>query len=84
MELGVEVNTVLDYGVKKSVRAKLTDEHSQSSLPFLVMSGKAYGVADLELGTTIIVHWRRARTGIVWDLVKKAMQVGYPIEIESW
>jgi len=70
--------------VKAHDRGVLSDEHSASSygIPVLVWRGTPYGTADMPAGARIRVIWRKARTGPVWSLIQRAINAGYPIEID--
>jgi len=65
-------------------RAMLTNTHPASSyrIPVLVWRGQAYGIADLPPDTKIKVVWKKARVGPVWSLIQRAIDAGYPIEID--
>jgi len=62
----------------------LSDEHPTSShgTPVLVFNGQRYGIAELDPCTKITAFWKEARTGPVWSMIQKAMDAGYPIEID--
>ena len=50
--------------------------------PVLVMGGKPYEAPVLPKGCRVLVVWREARTGPVWELIHRAMTTGqFPIEI---
>ena len=65
-------------------RGILTDEHSASSygITVLVFGGRAYGTADLMPDVKITALWKKARIGPVWAIIQRAIDVGYPIEID--
>jgi len=74
----------VDY--KGDERGLLTDDHLASSygIPVLVFRGEPHGIADLALSgiTRLSVVWKKARTGPVWSLIQRALNAGYPIEID--
>jgi hypothetical protein len=50
--------------------------------PVLVMDGKPYEAPVLPEGCRVLVVWREARTGPVWELIHRAVTTGqFPIEI---
>ena len=50
--------------------------------PVLVIDGRAYGASELPEGSTVLVHWSEARTGPVWELIRRAMAIGqFPTQI---
>jgi hypothetical protein len=65
-------------------RGLLTTDHPQSSygIPVLVIGGIAHGIADLPPGCVVRVVWKKTRTGPVWVLIQKAIDAGYPIEVD--
>lgn len=67
-----------------SDRAELRDDRAECHYgqPVLVLLGQALGIAELPAGSRIEVAWRKARQGPVWSMVQKAIDVGYPIDIQ--
>ena len=71
---------------------------SYHRLPVLVFQGEPLGIADVVTSdgakvkclltyginriTKIKAVWRQTRTGPVWSLIQKAIDAGYPIEID--
>ena len=59
-----------------------TEGSSSLRGPVLVIDGKVYGAPELPEGSKVVVHWREACTGPVWELIRRAMAIGqFPIEI---
>lgn len=79
MNLSVHVK-----GPGYSDRAELRDDRAEChhGQPVLVLMGKALGIAELPPGGRIEITWRKSRIGPVWAMVQKAIEVGYPIDID--
>jgi hypothetical protein len=65
-------------------RGILTTGYPQNSsgIPVLVFDGKPHGPADLMPGTKTTAVWRKGRMGPVWTFLQKAIDAGYPIEVD--
>ena len=66
-------------------RAELCDDRAEClpGQPVLVLRGKVLGIAELPLGTRIEVVWRKGRTDPVRAMVQKAIDAGYPINMDQ-
>jgi len=67
-----------------SDRAELRDDRAECHYgqPVLVLRGQAVVISELPPGSRIVVTWHKARTGPVWAIVQKAIDAGYPIDVE--
>ena len=84
MEFTVDVEYTVEKQAPGHDRAVLSDERPTSSygIPVLVWRGEPHGIADLPPDTKIKIVWKKARTGLVWSLIQRAINAGYPIEID--
>lgn len=80
MQISVDINWPDNHR-----RGVLTTEHPQSSygIPVLVFDGEPCGPAELAPDVRVTATWRKVRTGPVWALIQKAIDAGYPIEVDA-
>lgn len=79
MKLAVHIKG-LRYADRGELRDVLTGRGY--GIPVLVFRGKALGIAELPPRSRIEVTWRKARTGAMWNLIERAINAGYPIDID--
>jgi len=65
-------------------RGVLTDNHptSSRSVPVLIIDGQAYTPYDLTPDIRITAKWLQPRRGPMWSIIQKAIDAGYPIEVD--